>query len=402
MDSNNKTKILHIATIDAGGSFNAAKRLNEMLCKKGFDSKILVRTKTQSQSQVTEAFDSKMDELISKARNVINLCMKKGEVKRDILGADIRENELVKEADIIVIHWISTFLSPKELWQLSELNNKRVIFVMHDMWLFTGGCHVDRRCGGYQTECRSCPLAGRYAHVSFERKRKYIQKADMTFTGPSRWIVEEAGKSSILSNKRIVYMPNVYNSDIFFKPLNRTEIRHELGIAEDRHVILIGAADAGINNSNKGFNYLLEALGKIDTTKVTIAIIGNSNGSDDSLKAYDVMYLGYVSDEEKLAQIYAAADVFVNPSLQESFGYTVCEAMACGTPCVAFAVGGMLDQIESEENGYLAKFCDSSSLAAGIEYVLANRDRLSEKAAATARRFSYEKADSAVLEVLLQ
>jgi len=392
--------VLHISTIDSGGAYNATKRLNEMMLSEGIDSKILVRTKTNPESVAICAFDNGLQSTVSKAKNAINLLYKKNEVKMDVLGTDLRKHPLVKEADVIILHWVSTFLAPKQIYQLSMLSDKEVIFVMHDMWLFTGGCHVDRRCGGYERHCLNCERAGNAAAKSFARKAKYISKADMRVTGPSYWIVEEANKSSILEGKKAEYMPNVYNSEVFYPRENVPAIREKLGLSQNKKLILFGAADTGTQNENKGFKYLLEALGKIDTKEVQLVVIGNAQGAKDLLADYDSAFLGYISDENELAEIYSAVDVYVNPSLQESFGYTVCEAMACKTPAVAFAVGGMLDQINHEDNGYLAEFCNSEDLAKGIEYVLSNGTEMSEKALLSAERFSYKKAWTTVQNIL--
>ena len=397
---NERKKCLHICTIDKGGAFNGAKRLNEMLTEHGIESKIIVRTKIDDASPAICAFDSPLQGLVSKVKNAINLLYKKGDVKRDILGTDLTSNPLVKEADVIFIHWISTFLSPKQIYELTTIKGKKVIFWMHDMWLFTGGCHVDRRCGGYASECRDCPMAGKYASKSFRRKKEYIKKADMTVCGPSRWIVEEAKKSSILEGKKIEYIPNTYDDRIFNSECDRVSIRKELGLSLDKRLILFGAADTGTANDDKGFSYLIKAIKQLDMTDKQLVVIGNSDGAKEILKEYDAVFLGYISDEKRLADIYRSVDVFVNPSLQESFGYTVCESMACGTPAVAFSVGGMLDQIEHMVNGYLAGFKNSDELALGIDYCLNNREKLSKKASESARRFSYDKAYKYICELL--
>ncbi len=390
MTINNKLKCIHICTIDKGGAYIGAKRLNEMLTEHGIESKILVRTKTDKSSDAICAFNSAAQELFSKVKNVINILYKKGDVKRDVLGSDLTGNALVKDADVIFIHWISTFLSPKQIYELTRLEKKKVIFWMHDMWLFTGGCHVDRRCGGYINECIDCPIAGKSAVKSFRSKKKYIEKSNMIVCGPSRWIVGEARKSAILAGKQIEYIPNTYDNRIFNCEGDRIKIREQLGLSPDKKLILFGAADTGTANENKGFSYLLEALNMIDMSDKQLVVIGNAENSKEVLKEFDTVFLGYIPDENRLSDIYKAVDVFVNPSLQESFGYTVCESMACATPAVAFAVGGMLDQITHKENGYLAEFKNSDMLAEGIVYCLEHREELSVMAAETAKRFSYD------------
>lgn len=385
----NDMKFLHVCTIDTGGAYNGAKRQHEMLIEHGIQSKILVRTKSSDNPDVYEALSGGMRAL-SKVKNVINLALKKGEVKRDRFGTDITNNPLVKEADIIVLHWISTFLSPKEILKLSQLENKKVIFFMHDMWLFTGGCHVDKRCCGYEKNCVACPMAGKWAKSSFNHKLKYLSKANLLITGPSHWIVEEAKKSIITKDKKVVYIPNAFNSRVFYPRENIDEIRHKYGFSSNKKLIMFAAADTGVANENKGFSYLLDALKCIEMSDKQLVIIGRSDKTKEFLEGYDVCTPGLISDENVLAEIYSCADVFVNPSLQESFGYTVCEAMACGTPAVAFAVGGMLDQIVHKQNGYLAEYKNSTDLAEGIEDCLFHKE-YSSKAAISAKAFDYDE-----------
>ncbi len=401
MENNSNKKCLHICTIDKGGAYNGACRLNEMLTRHGMDSKILVRTKTDKDSAAICAFNSPVSKALSKMKNAINLIYKKGDVKRDICGTDLRNNKYVKDADYIFIHWISTFLSPKQIYQLSKLKDKKIIFWMHDMWLFTGGCHVDRRCGGYIRGCIDCPIAGNYAGSSFKRKKGFIEKSDLTIVGPSRWIVEEAKKSAILKGKNPEYIPNTFNTGVFHIGTDKNRLREQYGFSKDKKIILFGAADLGTGNADKGFKYLLHALKKIDMDDKQLVVMGAAKGAEELLKDYDAVFTGYIRDENKLADIYRAADVFVNPSLQESFGYTVCESMACGTPAVAFAVGGMLDQIEHKKNGYLAEFKNGDDIAEGIEYCLDDHDRLSESAALSAKRFSYDNVYEQISTVLL-
>lgn len=95
-------------------------------------------------------------------------------------------------------------------------------------------------------------------------------------------------------------------------------------------------------------------------------------------------------DEKELCEIYNLADVFVNPSLQESFGFTVCEAMACGVPVTAFAIGGIKDQVTHRKDGYLAEYQNADDLASGIVYCAQHSAELGEKAHISAQRYSYE------------
>ena len=91
-----------------------------------------------------------------------------------------------------------------------------------------------------------------------------------------------------------------------------------------------------------------------------------------------------ICNEEQMAAMYAAADVFVTPSLQDNLPNTIVEAMSCGTPCVGFNIGGIPEMIHHQQDGYVARYCDTHDLAAGIRYVLAH-PKLGEAAARYAR-----------------
>ena len=122
-----------------------------------------------------------------------------------------------------------------------------------------------------------------------------------------------------------------------------------------------------------------------------LVIFGHAQNKDVESLKQSYKLAGYIEAESELAELYSLADVYVTPSLQESFGFTVCEAMACGTPVTAFAVGGILDQITHMEDGYLARVKDSHDLAEGIEYCAKNRNEWGKKAEENAKRFSYEE-----------
>ena len=153
-------KVVHITTIDIGGAYKAAVRLHEGLTRIGVQSEILLRTKTEENHAGIEVFSNQFAALISKAKNVWNLLCADGAIARDVLGTDISKHEKVREADVIILHWINSFLTVKEIRKLAALR-KPMIWFMHDMWLFTGGCHVGGECVRYESGCGNCPLVSK-------------------------------------------------------------------------------------------------------------------------------------------------------------------------------------------------------------------------------------------------
>lgn len=388
-------KVLHITTIDVGGAYKAALRLHESLQLHGVESKILLRTKTKQGNIGEECFANSLEAGISKAKNVWNLLHAKGEITRDVCGTDISKHKLVQGADIIVLHWINSFLTFRELRKLSDLK-KPILWFMHDMWLFTGGCHIDKYCGRYEEGCGNCPLIVSHAakdisYLNFRDKKHLLQNMNnITVAGPSQWIVDCAKKSAILQGKQIICLPNMLNTEIFRPIKNKEELRSRYGMNTKKQVILFGAADSGTENENKGFRYLIEALEELPREEYQLAVFGNTGKNMRLPVGFEISLLGFISEERKLAEIYNTADVFVNPSNQESFGYTTCEAMACGTPVVAFPIGGLKEQITHMHNGYLAEYHNSKDLAEGIKYCTANKESLSVEAVNSASKYAYQ------------
>ena len=216
------------------------------------------------------------------------------------------------------------------------------------------------------------------------------------------WIVEQAGRSGILHGKKIIYIANTLDTALFFPVSDREKLRRKYGIVQNKKVILFGAADNGTENENKGFRFLRQAFQYLEADKYILLIFGNTARNMDLPEELEVIRAGYVTEEDKMNELYNAADVLVNPSSQESFGYTVCEAMACGTPAVGFPIGGIKEQIVHKENGYLARYHDPEDLAEGIKYCIEYRDDLGVKAYQATQRYSYKYIGGRYKEVIMR
>lgn len=387
-------KVLHITTVDIGGAYKAALRLHESLQLQGVESKILVRTKRDPMSKVEEAFGNPIEAFISKGKNGINMLFADGGITFDKFGTDLSKHPLIRETNVVVLHWINSFLSYKDIEKLGQLG-KPIIWILHDMWLFTGGCHYDAYCGKYDRGCGNCPLISGNQETDLSRKN-YLQKTDLmkklnvTVIGPSEWIMKEAGKSDILRGKRIVHIANTLNTSLFHPISDRENLRKRYGIGQGKKVILFGAADNGTENEIKGFKFLRDVFRYLEIEQYMLVIFGNVGQHLDLPANLEVIKVGYVSEEEKMVELYNIADVLINPSNQEAFGYTVCEAMACGTPVVGFPVGGIKEQVSHKENGYLAKYHSAEDLAEGIRYCADKKNILGAKAYQAAQKYSYK------------
>jgi glycosyltransferase involved in cell wall biosynthesis len=307
--------------------------------------------------------------------------------KDDIFSlAWLPENTSVKVKDInpsiINLHWInSNFVNINTLSKL----RKPLVWTLHDMWPFTGGCHYSGECNAYQVQCINCPkLRSRVNHdLSFrvwKRKLHAWKNINLTIVAPSNWMAQCARSSSIFTDKRVEVIHNGVNLSIF-KPIDKFIARELLGLPKEKILVLFGAMSA-TSDPRKGFKLLRTALSELASSpwrdKIELVVFGSSvpqNAVDFGIKTH---YLGRLNDDIALALGYAVSDVFVAPSVEDNLPNTVVEALACGTPVVAFRIGGMPDMIAHCRNGYLANPFDVKDLAQGIIWMVQDKQKWEE------------------------
>jgi glycosyltransferase involved in cell wall biosynthesis len=261
--------------------------------------------------------------------------------------------------------------------------NRPIVWTLHDSWAFTGGCHVPFDCTRYRENCGVCPVLGSASEKdlsrwTWNRKARAWRDLDLTVVTPSRWLAECARSSSLFRDARVEVIPNGLDTETF-QPLDKTSSRTLLGLPQDKKIILFGAV-RGLSDPNKGFHLLTPALQEVAKgSKDALAVVFGSSGYAGMPDlGMPVTFLGRIDDDHSLAKIYSAADVFVAPSKQENLPNTVMEAMACGTPCVAFHQGGVPDLVDHAVSGYLAQPFDTEDFARGIEWILGDDDRRAE------------------------
>ncbi len=312
-------------------------------------------------------------------------------------GIDISEHPLVQEADIIHLHWINFgFLSINSLEKLFKLN-KPIVWTLHDMWAFTGGCHHSGDCENYQIACGNCeqylrhPTKNDLSNQVWQRKNAIFttrlrsgNESDFSIIGCSEWLANRAKKSSLFKDFSVKVIPNPLDINLF-QPQYKVEARQKLGLPIDKKLILFVAAKVSV--IWKGFSYFQESLDilkskSIDSQDIELVVLGESDEETIQKLPFKAHALGRISDVNQIVSVYSAADVFVTSSIQENLPNTIMEAMACGTPAVGFEVGGIPEMIEHQQNGFLAKYKSVENLAEGMKWVLfeANHEELSKNA----------------------
>ena len=290
------------------------------------------------------------------------------------VGVNIKNNATFIKSDVVILHWIwGNFVSAETLDKIMS-SGKKVIMVCHDNCHFTGGCHVRMGCNNYKNGCGNCTQleskdAKDITFKQYQKKKRVYDKHDFIVVSPSSWMDNNVASSGLLKKKRHVIIPNPIDTD-FFVPQKK-------GKNSDDGVIrlLFGAVNA-VSTPYKGYKELMDTLGILedmveDSTEIVAYVFGAS-GDDKTLgKRIKIHFLGYL-DQTKMVDAYNMADVYVVPSLEDSFNNTVAESLATETPVASFATGGIVDIIDHKKNGYLAKYASSDDLAQGIYWIINN------------------------------
>lgn len=371
-----------------GGAARAAFRLHQGLQRKGADygvsAQMLVQAKQSDEDKISGTSAASGT---GQAKRGLRLALDQLPLKRykqcsgaifspqwvpDRMAAKVR----AIDPDVINLHWINAgFIQIETLSRFK----KPIVWTLHDMWAFTGGCHYNQSCDRYQAQCGACPHLGSskgrdLSRRIWQRKQRTFKNLPLTIVTPSVWLGACAKKSSLLQDVRIECIPNGIDTNIY-RPINKRTARDLLQLPLDKKLLLFGSLKA-TSDQRKGFHLLQSALQELSHSNlkadVELVVFGASEPKEVPKFGFRTHYLGSFSDDLSLSLIYSAADAFVLPSVQENLANTLLEALACGTPCLAFDIGGMPDMIDHKENGYLAIPFETSDLAEGITYLLSD------------------------------
>ena len=380
-------KTLILSTYDTiGGAPRATYRLHKGLEQISVNSQMLVQAKqSDNKTVIGRSASSGMGRIFTGSRLVAEqLPLKLFAPKNNSfyslqwLPDNIAAKVASLEPDIINVHWFFSYLQIETLAKF----NKPIVFTLHDMWAFTGGCYYNQDCDRYKSACGACPQLGSkrdwdLSRWVWQRKAKAWKKLNITVITPSIWLAKCAGESSLFSNTRIEVIPYGLDTNVY-KPIDKKIARELLGLPQNKQLILFLSL-AATSDRRKGFQLLQPALQKLSQVgwkdRIEVIVVGASKPEKPAEFGFKSHYLGSLNDDLTLALTYSAADVFVAPSIQDNLPNTVMEAISCGTPTVAFKIGGMPDMIEHKQNGYLAEPYEIEDLAQGIAWVLENKER---------------------------
>jgi len=300
------------------------------------------------------------------------------------------EKFIIKEKfDLIHLHNLhGYYLNLDFVKYLGELGIP-VVWTLHDGWPMTGCCAYWFGCEQWKIECKKCPDLSRYPKTfidstsfMWKKKKNYFSSGwNPVIVCPSQWLADRV-KESYLKEYQVKVIPNAVDIKIF-KPKNKSTLRKKYEISSDKKIILCVAAD--LKDKRKGIQYFLESLKYVKVKNCMILMLGKVTNNDKIKNTgIEIRQMGYIKDKNSISDIYNLADVFCISSLDEVFGLTVTESMACGISVVGFKVGGILEQV-TEDCGILVNPKDTEALGRALEKLL-NDDELRKKFSENCRK----------------
>ncbi|MEL6930368.1 MAG: glycosyltransferase, partial [Cyanobacteria bacterium J06600_6] len=306
-------KILHLATADIeGGAARAAYRLHQGLRHLGVNSQMLVRGKSSVDSKVMVERN-----MLTKVSPILStLPLKRYPGSEPILFSsqwfpDTLASRVAEiKPDVVNLQWIRNgFLQIETLAKLKI----PLVWTLHDMWAFTGGCHYATNCNKYQHHCGACPSlkSDRQQDLSrriWQRKAKAWREIDLTVVSPSKWLAECAKKSSLFKDRKIEVIPHGLDLTSY-QAINQQQARQILHLPADKQLILFGSSTGAGGEYRKGFHLLKPALLNLIQSgwqeQIELVVFGGSktNKLDIPLKTH---HLGQFKDDISLALVYAA------------------------------------------------------------------------------------------------
>ena len=387
-------KVLSVCTSDTGGGApRAAYRIHQGVRKLGVDSRMFVKNKGTKDANVIaldefvphNPFYQAFDWTRNKVKNKIQHFRWNRYPERDqFFMSDLRGTALHDalkklDFDVLHLHWINQRFIP-----LEDLpKDKPIVWTLHDSWPFCGVCHYFLICEEYKYHCGCCPFlhskrADDLSYQVWKKKAEIYKELNLHIVTPSRWLGDCAKHSGLLHRFPVTVISNCVDVNVF-RPFDEEELSPRWEslrqLSRTKPLLLFGAVNAA-KDKIKGFDFLISALKMLEQqghdNGFELVVYGASSSELSMEITIPIHYVGYVGNTKELVSLYNIASVMVVPSLTENLSCTIMESLSCGTPVVAFNIGGNGDMIEHKVNGYLAKEKYDADLAEGIQWCLEN------------------------------
>jgi glycosyltransferase involved in cell wall biosynthesis len=311
-------------------------------------------------------------------------------------GGSLRLGALSSNDGVINhLHWIPGVIDHKTLMDLKRLDAP-VVWTLHDMWPFTGGCHHSRSCENFMTDCRNCPqvrvIAQKNVAKSLKRKVEILNDwSRLRVVAPSNWIAERARRSAVFNEVPVDVIANPVH-DVFFAQTAVKAQRIDFGIPNDAFVF--GLAAANPSDPVKG---IARALGLLDSVQerahghnIMVMLIGGGP-IPAGTRRVPVVQTGFVKSREQMASMFGLMDAFVSLSEVDTAPLVVAEALASGIPLICSAVGGLPEYVDSGRNGF--SITDDETFLQAATFLIEN-DAQRQEMTQNARRFAEQQFQS--------
>ena len=392
--------ISHLATFLFGGAGIAATRIHTSLLDSGLDSRFFFfagdppdGTYTSFPGSAGQGLRGRLTslpgQLLMSAWNLANARLRGAgstPFSPPVIGVQTSPQALPVSTDIIHLHWVALSLNlPYFLDAVGPATP--VVWTLHDMNPLTGGCHYAGDCEAYTGTCQRCPQQRLrpppdVARYNQRVKLEALSRVNLHVVANSSWLEGEARRSAVLRSARSIRTIHYGVDTDLFSPTPTGEAKERLGVDPSTICILFGAF--ANNERRKGLHELVAAFGALKNRDILLLTFGEGLPLPIPLPS---RHLGTIRDPQRLALLYAAADIFVIPSLQEAFGQTAMEAISCGTPVIGFQVGGIPDIVRPHQTGLLVPVGDIAGLATAIDWMIDNPSDRS-KMGASAREYA--------------
>lgn len=403
-------KVLHFSYADIrGGAARAAYRIHRCLVEYGkefdIDSNFRVVRKDSDDPSVIGGYPAQRFSALRAALrkrlqlseqasfSTINPVLHSTASYSHGFANELKGRYLNKEFDILHLHWIGN-----DTLSIEEIASLRmpIAWTLHDQWPFCGAEHYISPPEIHESISKDIRFTAAYSPESrcsrdkgidinrqtwLRKKRSWVHSMHMLPT--SSWLSDCLAMSSLMADWPSTLIPYPLDTNHWF-PTKKNVARESLGLNPNAHIILFGAI-GGTTDSRKGADLLQEALDYYSKEfgcqdqQVEIAVFGQSEPTENRIDfPYPVRFFGSLNDNLSLRLLYSAADVMVVPSRLEAFGQTATESQACGTPVLAFRIGGLTDTVRHLETGYLADPFNPHSLSLGLHWILQDPVRLTD------------------------
>lgn len=396
-------KVVHINTFSFGGAAKAAIRQHLALLDNGIDSKIIFLEGSNIGIPCSSVLGSKLaisKRIFRKLGIYQTKWDKNEEFRKRVKGSyefiSFPETDYclhllkaIREADVVNLHWIANFVDYPSFFKLVKAP---ILWTLHDMNPLLGLYHY-----------LGDEIASNGINFELDEKLKKIkqesvlQHKKLEFAAPSKWLFNELAGNKFYNRFKSHHIPYSLDLDIF-SLYEKEKVRNELGIKADSKVLLF--VSENVNNKRKGFDFLINALNRVDEENITLCTIGSMLENSLPIK-HPIKLFGRIDDENLLAKIFSASDAFILPSLEDNLPNVMLESLACGTPVISFALGGMVDLIQHEKNGFLSENVSVEGLKHVIDCFLNNgvkwsKEKIREDAV---QKISYSVQVNRLLEV---